>query len=31
MKRRQRRPVLELNQSQPGSYGEHLQSKDICC
>ncbi|XP_043506995.1 formin-binding protein 4-like isoform X1 [Frieseomelitta varia] len=27
MKRRQRRPVLELNQSQPGSYGEHLQNK----
>ncbi|CAK9818615.1 Formin-binding protein 4 [Anthophora quadrimaculata] len=27
MKRRQRRPVLELNQSQSGSHGEHLQNK----
>ncbi|KOC64365.1 Formin-binding protein 4 [Habropoda laboriosa] len=27
MKRRQRRPVLELNQSQSGSHGEHLQKK----
>lgn len=29
MKRRQRRPVLELNQSQSGFHGEHLQSKHI--
>ncbi|CAL7942168.1 unnamed protein product [Xylocopa violacea] len=27
MKRRQRRPVLELNQSQSGSHAEHIQGK----
>ncbi|XP_033327519.2 uncharacterized protein LOC117221048 [Megalopta genalis] len=27
MKRRQRRPVLELNQSQAGSHGDHVQNK----
>ncbi|XP_053989437.1 formin-binding protein 4-like isoform X1 [Hylaeus volcanicus] len=27
MKRRQRRPVLELNQAQTGSHGEHVQNK----
>lgn len=29
MKRRQRRPVLELNQSQSGSHEEYIQSKNI--
>lgn len=27
MKRRQRRPVLEINQAQSVSHGEHIQSK----
>ncbi|XP_031830345.1 uncharacterized protein LOC116426036 isoform X2 [Nomia melanderi] len=27
MKRRQRRPVLELNQTQAGSHGDHVQNK----
>ncbi|XP_076180129.1 uncharacterized protein LOC143153138 isoform X2 [Ptiloglossa arizonensis] len=27
MKRRQRRPVLEINQAQAGSHGEHVQNK----
>ncbi|XP_076624014.1 uncharacterized protein LOC143343227 isoform X1 [Colletes latitarsis] len=27
MKRRQRRPVLEINQGQTGSHGEHVQNK----